>query len=106
MGPKQGLLDGFGLELELLDPEVLLGLINQGHHSLGAVFGHDQQLLVMVQDRISHPKGGGPGPSSLSYLRVDLDSARLPPIPGIRRRGLNLCRLQPEPWQPRRPATS
>ena len=63
MGPKQGLLDVFGLELELLDPEVLLGLINQGHHSLGAVLGHDQQLLVMVQDQISHPKGGGPGPS-------------------------------------------
>ena len=48
MGPKQGLLNGFGLELELLDPEVLLGLINQFNHRLGAVFGHDQQLLVMV----------------------------------------------------------
>ena len=57
MGPKEGLLNHLGLQLELLNSDVLLGLINQSHHGLDSVRWHNQHTLTMVQDQIRHPKG-------------------------------------------------
>jgi hypothetical protein len=46
VSPQQGLLDGGRLQLELLKAQGVGGAIDQGHHGLGSVIGHDQQPLV------------------------------------------------------------
>ncbi|MFN6132671.1 MAG: hypothetical protein ACK46L_07170 [Synechococcaceae cyanobacterium] len=42
------MLHGIGHQLELLEQKLLLGLIDQGNHRVGAVIGHDDQTLLGV----------------------------------------------------------
>ena len=49
LGPQQGCLDRFGLQLELLQAQFTAGLVDQCDHRLSAVIGHHQQALVVAK---------------------------------------------------------
>ena len=50
MRPQQRLLHNLALQLELLEQQLLTGLIDQVHHRCAAVIGHHQQALTGAGD--------------------------------------------------------